>query len=263
MDLANATRIGLGRTAEVYAWGEGKVLKLLHAWAPAAWAEEEHRVTAAVSQAGLPAPRVHGLERVEGRVGIVFERIEGPSLLAEVLRRPWRAGWVGRRLAEVQAALHARRVPGLGPLTDRLRWSIDHAALPGPVRDEALAALARLPAGDAVCHFDVHPDNVLLTPRGPVVIDWAEVSSGHPLADVTRTSLMLEYASPPSGALRPLIERVRGALRRAHLRRYLELTGTRREALAPFLLPVAAARTGQAIEGERPALLELLGRLAA
>ena len=263
MDLPATARIGVGRTAEVFAWGEGRALKLFRPWVPAPWVEHERRVTAAAHDAGLPAPAVFGLEEAMGRRGIVMERVEGPSLLQLVQAHPWRVTSVGRQLAEVHAALHARCAPGLPSLPERLREGISRAALCAPVQRRAEAALGRLPAGEAVCHGDLHPDNVVLTRRGPVVIDWSEAAAGHPLADVARTSLMLRIASPVHGPVGPLVEAGRRLLHRAYLNRYLALTGASRQALESFLLPVAAARASHGIEDERPALLALLARLAA
>lgn len=32
---------------------------------------------------------------------------------------------------------------------------------------------------DRILHLDLHPDNVMLTPDGPVVIDWRTTAEGH------------------------------------------------------------------------------------
>ena len=263
MNLDGAALIGVGRTAEVFAGGEGRALKLFRAWHSETSAEEEHRNAAAAAEAGLPAPRVYGLERVDGRLGLVLERIEGPSLLQLLTARPWRALAVARQLAEVQGSLHARRLPGLRPLRESLRWGIAGAKLPDPLRAQAEAALARMPDGDAVCHGDFHPDNVVLTARGPVVLDWAQLSAGHPLADVVHTSLMLRISSPVTGTLGLAVNAGRRLLHAVYLRRCLELAGSHRADLAPFLLPVAAARAGHWIEDEGPALRAMIERLAA
>lgn len=263
MELTNAARIGVGRTAEVFAWGEGRVLKLFHPSHPEPWGEAEHRLTAAASEAGLPAPRVYGLEHVGGRLGIVLERLEGPSLLQIVAARPWQVVAVARQLAEVHAAIHARRVEGLRPLREHLRWRIDHSELPEQLRTRTEAALARMPPGDAVCHGDLHPDNLVVTRRGPVVIDWSELSAGHPLADVARTSLMLRIASPAHGRIGLALQLGRRLLHAVYLRHYLKLTGRRSGELAPFRLPVAAARYGDEIAEEQRPLLAMLERLAA
>src|SRR5262249_24371676 len=53
-----------------------------------------------------------------------------------------------------------------------------------------LRVLETLPDADALCHGDYHPDNVLLSARGPLVIDWENAALGDPLADVARTLLL-------------------------------------------------------------------------
>jgi aminoglycoside phosphotransferase (APT) family kinase protein len=262
VDLASAERIGAGRAAEVYAWGEGRVLKLYHPHQAEAWGDRECRVTAAAFEAGLPAPRVFGLERLDGRLGMVMERLEGPSLLQLLGAQPWRVTAVARWVAEVQARLHAARLAGLEPMRERLRWSIARAPLPAPIRSAAEAALDAWPAGDAVCHGDLHPDNVVLTRRGLMVLDWSEASAGPALADATHTSLLLRWAAPPGGIGLGL-RLGRRVLHAAWLRSYLRLTRHRRAELSPFLLPVAAARAAQGFEDEAPALRALIERLAA
>ncbi len=193
MELRAAPLIGTGRTAEIYAWGEGRVLKLYHPWVPEHWVTNEQRGTAAASEAGLPAPAIFGVEVVEGRRGIVLERIEGPSLLGILREKPWRVAWVAHELAEVQAAMHATRaVPkGVPTIRQHLRHGIAGCGLPADLQRRAEDLLERLPDGEALCHFDLHPDNVLLTRRGPVVIDWMAAAVGHPLADVARSLLLL------------------------------------------------------------------------
>jgi aminoglycoside phosphotransferase (APT) family kinase protein len=258
MELSSAVRIGEGRAAEVYAWGPGKVLKLFRADQLPEWVEREHAVGAAAHEAGLPAPRVFGLERVRARdgvrLGVVMERVDGPSLLQVLARQPWRLVEVARRLAEVQARVHAGRLAGLLPVQDRLRWWIARAELSEAVRRRAEEAVARMPVVDTVCHGDLHPDNVVLTARGPVVIDWSEASRGPPEADLVRTSLMLRHASPATGSLGAVVQLARWMLHGAWLRRYRAITGLPADALGPYLLPVAAARVGQAFPDEAAAL---------
>nr|WP_239645990.1 phosphotransferase [Nocardiopsis valliformis] len=40
-------------------------------------------------------------------------------------------------------------------------------------------------------HMDLHPGNVVLTPRGPVVIDWTNARDGAPDLDLDLTALLL------------------------------------------------------------------------
>ncbi len=88
--------VGEGRTAEVLAWGEGRVLKLYREGFRREGAATEARVTRLVHEAGLAAPAVYdgdgpdGLVDLEDRAGIVYERIDGVSMLREMAQRPWR-----------------------------------------------------------------------------------------------------------------------------------------------------------------------------
>ncbi len=194
--MASAMQLGVpfarGRTAEVFTWKDGHVLKLFYDWVPPTWVETEARASRAVCEAGLPAPAVEGVVEADGRHGIVFERVEGPSMLAEWKSKPWVLARSARQLAELHTAIHALPGAGLPAYRERLEGGIRGAQmLTAHLKDAALSALARLPDGDALCHGDFHPDNVIVTARGPIIIDWMTAVRGNPLADVARTSLLL------------------------------------------------------------------------
>ena len=103
MQAAKGELIGKGLTAQVYGWGQGRVLKLFESWRPEEKVERELRATRAVHAAGLPAPAVYEIVEVEARQGIVFERIDGPSMFEQVIARPWRLFAAARQLAELHA----------------------------------------------------------------------------------------------------------------------------------------------------------------
>ena len=113
-----------GRTAEIYAWGNGRVLKLFFDWCPESWARQEARVTRAVHAAGLPVPAVEDMIEVDGRTGIVFERVAGRSMVQELLARPWQLYRIASTLAELHAAMHKCEVPGLPSFSAALERSV-------------------------------------------------------------------------------------------------------------------------------------------
>jgi aminoglycoside phosphotransferase (APT) family kinase protein len=257
--------IGRGRTADVYAWEDHKVVKLFHTWVDEASVAYEASTGRLVYAAGLPVPAVHDEIVLDGRRGIVYERVEGVPLLRQITERPWTAFGAAHLMAALHAQMHAVRAPDLPSLRDRMAQRVRHApALPPAIRDAALAALDRLPDGDSVCHGDFHPDNILITGRGPVIIDWIAARRGHPLADVARTEFLLEAAEPVPGSIPSpvlwLMNRMRAAITRSYLRRYFALTGTSRADLVPWRLPITAARLDEGIPEERE---RLLARLAA
>ena len=252
--------IARGRTAEIFAWKDNQVLKLFLDRFPAAGAEHEARLTQAVHEAGLPAPAVEGTVEVDGRSGIVFERVEGPSMLELLTSKPWKLFRLARTLAELQAAIHSCEAPELPSLRRRLEEKIRAVALlPTKTKEAVLEVLAELPDGRAVCHGDFHPDQIIMSSKGPIIIDWIDATQGNPLADVTRTCLLLRMGEVPSFmARRWLINSVRALFHSIYLRRYLRLRSGSREQIAAWLLPVAAARLSEDIPEEEPRLLALV-----
>ena len=81
--------IGRGRTAEVFAWGNNQVLKLfLKEWSLEA--EHEFGVAKGAHDLGAPVPAVERMVEIDGRQGIIFERITGPTMMAMMQSHPWR-----------------------------------------------------------------------------------------------------------------------------------------------------------------------------
>src|SRR5437870_2394275 len=93
--------IGTGRTAEVYAWGRGEVVKLYFSWWPQENIEYEAKIARAVVEAGVPAPKVGDILQVEGRTGLIYERIDGRSMLDVVLTEPDQSEPMARSLAHI------------------------------------------------------------------------------------------------------------------------------------------------------------------
>ncbi|HEV2239257.1 MAG TPA: aminoglycoside phosphotransferase family protein [Ktedonobacterales bacterium] len=260
--------LAVGRTAEVFAWGDDRVLKLFRPGWRMDVARHELAVARAIYDVGVPSPHPDEVIEVAGRAGVVYERIHGPSLLA-LLARPGRWGANARTLGETHAAIHAAPAPELPPLDEALRRAITAApGLPAAERAAALGALDALVGSTvaaALCHVDYHPANVLLDPRGPKVIDWENATIGDPAADVARTLLLVRSseASIPSRAGR-LVRRTLGALLIAlYLRAYGRKRPLDRARLAAWELPITAARLNEGIAEERGYLLARVRRLAA
>lgn len=47
-----------------------------------------------------------------------------------------------------------------------------------------------------ILHLDLHPENVLMTSRGPVVIDWCNARTGEPDLDTGLSALILAQHAP-------------------------------------------------------------------
>jgi aminoglycoside phosphotransferase (APT) family kinase protein len=240
--------IARGRTAEIYAWGKGEILKLFHDWFDEAAIAYESRLAHAVHRTGLPVAAVGEIVEVEGRRGLIYERVDGPTMLAELVAHPWRLAGSARRLAQLHAEMHSLEIEADLPAQHRrLEDKIGRApALPAGLRERRLGELAGLPAGQRLCHGDFHPGNVILAGGGPVVIDWIDATLGSPLADVARTSVLLRgvVARPGASALQKLML---GLYHRLYLRYYFRLRPGGRGEYRAWYPIVAAARLDEGI----------------
>lgn len=154
-------QIASGRDTRIFAFGEGKVVRRA--------ADDRSYVLEAevmrhVGASGFPVPRVHRI----GPGEMVIDRVPGPTMVADLGRRPWRMVRHAHTLAELHRRLHDLSAPEGWPS--------------GPV------------PGDAVVHLDLHPANVILSPTGPVVIDWTNAARGAGEADVALTWIILASA---------------------------------------------------------------------
>jgi uncharacterized protein (TIGR02172 family) len=225
--------VGKGFNSDVYAWGYGRVLKLFHACVSAEKVEREFRSTRAIHDTGLPVPAAYELIEIEGRRGIIFERIDGITMMRYVQSKPWEVFRLTRQLAELHARIHRCLCPS--ELPSQREWitkRIEAVDLSEAEKEAIRRSLAELPEGMAICHGDFHPENVLLTRRGPVVIDWDTATRGHPLGDVACTSRLFCSERLRPGAphfMQLLVKCLRNVLHRTYLKRYLQAHGGTRD----------------------------------
>jgi aminoglycoside phosphotransferase (APT) family kinase protein len=269
MKPRDRTIIGRGRTAEILAWDEGRAMKLYREGCRREYVRREAEVSRFVHRAELPAPAVYdseqvdGLYEIDGRLGILYERIDGPTMLRDLGVRPWMLVAYSKELAALHARIHSVPGDGLPSMRERIERSIDHAS--GRVSAKALAAaretLSRLPDVRQVCHGDFHPDNVMLPETGPTIIDWGPASAGHPVADVAWTVLLYRYGGTPPGSpilLRLFLAVLRRWSMRVYLRTYFDLTGHTWRDVKAWLGVVALLRLDDDIPKERQALIRLI-----
>ena len=245
--------IGVGVSAEVFEIGDREVLKLFFPERPAEEAEREAKAIEAAHAMGITSPRISGIVTVSGRAGIVMERIDGVTMLHGAAQKPWLIGANAGLLARLHLDVHARSDTGLPPFRDWLESYIRRATgLNEDVRLRALRRLELLEDGTTLCHGDFHPDNVVMTGRGPVIIDWATAATGPPEADVARTIMLLESGEPIASGLERLAIAVgRRAFLALYLRAYFKSSSLTRREVDPWMLPIAVARYAELAPGRR------------
>jgi aminoglycoside phosphotransferase (APT) family kinase protein len=180
-----------GRDGDIFEHGPGTVLRRTR---DGRSIEHEARVMRYAAAHGYPVPAVHEVRA--GGAEIVMERVDGPLMMDVIARRPWTMPAHARLLAYLHDRLHRIRAP------------------------EGLRRVGT-GAGDVLLHLDLHPMNVIMAARGPVVIDWGNAAAGEPLFDVAATYVLLTCPKMPGprvvdAAMRP----VRHVLAGVFARRY-------------------------------------------
>ncbi len=137
----------------MYALDEARVLRRYRAGGDVS---AEAQVMAHVAEHGYPVVRVFTAAGCD----LVLERLVGPTMLEALAAAQIDVDVAAGMLADLHAQLHA--VPGL----------------------------AGSPA-ERIVHLDLHPENVVLTPRGPVVIDWRNARDGVPNLDAAVSALII------------------------------------------------------------------------
>jgi aminoglycoside phosphotransferase (APT) family kinase protein len=188
--------LGRGRSADVYELGGGRVLRRYRTDQDCV---PEAELIRHLHRHGYPVPEVHDADGTD----IVMERIEGVVQIDDLKQRPWLLRTHARTLASLHRRLDAVPVPEPSPV---------------PAVD----------AGRGVLHLDLHPGNVILSPSGPVVIDWSNARIGERSGDVATTWMLLATGAAPGGR----IERIAAAV-------------LRRRMLAAFLAAVDAGAAGR------------------
>ena len=109
---------------------------------------------------GFPVPEVFEVRDD----ALVLQLVDGWTMSADLGRRPWRLARHARTLAQLHARLH--EIPY---------------------------------EGERLLHLDLHPENVLLSSHGPVVIDWTNAEAGDPALDVALTWVIVATAGALGG----------------------------------------------------------------
>lgn len=205
--------VAAGRTADVFALDDGRVLRRYRYGGDASG---EIAVMTYLAERGFPVPAVWpGTAAGE----LVMERLYGTTMLEALVNGAITAERAGEILAELLRRLHA--IP---------------------------ARLSATP-GHRVLHLDFHPENVLMTPQGPMVIDWTTTAEGPPGLDSALAALILAQAALTMPAVSVLARAELYSLLR-HLGGIEEehLEGARmRRAANPTLSPYEVGKLDEAV----------------
>lgn len=232
--------IGIGNTATVYKWEEGKALKLFHQGYPREAVEKEFKNARAICNMNFTKPKAYEIILYEERIGIIYDRLEGESLLDWVMK----TGDI-QECAVYMAELHKKiiqnKISNVPSYKEFLRCNIVNA--PNlKNQEEVLDTLDKLQDRNTLCHGDFHPGNIFISDGHTMVIDFMNVCHGHFLYDIARTTFLVEYTPVPT-EVKDKEKLLKFKKTLADL--YLMQMNVTREMIQDYLSVIIAARLGE------------------
>ena len=150
---------------------------------------------ATIEELGLPTTRIYSVREVEGHFALEMSRAKGKQLLDAFLNEDTYESAMAT-LVDLQLKLHNTHTNTLIPLVLMLKGSVStNVALDGERKAKILKLIDTMPDGDAVCHCDFHPANVIVDGDSYTIIDFLECACGNAYADSCRTYLDLYLLS--------------------------------------------------------------------
>lgn len=237
--------IGQGNTAEIFEWGNHNILKLYRSGLPEDLCTKEFEITKYIYGCLKIVPKPIELTYINGHIGAIYERIAGKTMLKLLLSKPWSFRKYSKLLAHAHVEIQQQAALSVITVKEKLIRDIKNVTLLTSEEKQLLYTyIDTLPDGNCICHFDFHPDNIMLLDEKYYVIDWMTGCIGDPLSDVARTALILNYAEMPRvpGFVNTLVKLFQKKIYNIYLTEYLKLTGAPLSDIQKWEVPLAAAR---------------------
>lgn len=193
--------VGRGRSADVYEYGSDTVVKLFKGQYSNSEVEKEYKLHMVVQNYGLPIPKLYDILRFEDKTGLVYQRINGFTMLDDIRSNPSKMPEYSKDTASLHLEISKctvdddQLVSVNKQYSDWITW-LD--ILSHEKKQKAVDYINSLPSGNTLCHSDFHADNIMIENGKYYIIDWINVNRGCFAADVMRSSALIEFGSKAS-----------------------------------------------------------------
>ncbi|MBO5526200.1 MAG: aminoglycoside phosphotransferase family protein [Clostridia bacterium] len=145
---------------------------------------------ARVEDIGLCVPKILAVSCIDGKWSITKEYIEGKTLAQLMEEHPDKEDEFLSMFVNIQLEINSMKVPMLSRLRDKMQSRISASGYPQHVRYDLHMRVDGLPKHNKLCHGDLAPSNIIITPDGRhFVIDWTHATQGNASADTARAYL--------------------------------------------------------------------------
>lgn len=200
-----------------------------------------------MEETGLNIPKILEVTVIDGKLAIISEFIEGKTLAQLMEEEPERKKEYIELFVDLQMSVHAKAVPFLNKLKDKMIRKIAATEFAATTRYDLHARLEGMPRHSKVCHGDFDPSNIVITENGiPYILDWSHATQGNAAADVARTYLLLQLNGDASDA-------------ELYLDTFCEKSNTEKQYVQKWIPIVAASHSVRGNEKEREFLVSRVG----
>ena len=243
-----ADRIILEEKSYKTVYREGNVIvKEFTASHPKSNVFNEAYIHACVEDAGVPVPKLLGVNPVHGGWAISTEYVAGQTLEELMKAHPEKVDEYLEKLVDVQLEVGSYRVRNLRNTRVKMEDAIKTlTAIDASTRYELLQRIHGMAQHSKLCHGDLVPSNIVIKEDGSYcVLDWAHASAGNAGADAAITYLRFSLDAPE--------------LAEKYLRLFCKKADMAIQYVQTWMPVVAAAQMTRHIESERELLEKWIG----
>lgn len=188
--LENMKFLGRGNTAEVFEYGNEKVCKLFFEGYPDEYAALEFQNAREMYKNKIRISKPFQMITIENRKGIIYERIEGRTLLNIMMENETNLDMLLNTFVNLQLNILSHHTKNVLSYKEYLIAILKSKKINNQV---ILNTINVLPDDDCLLHGDLHPNNILVMSDGtPVIIDFMNVCRGPALYDIARIYFLIK-----------------------------------------------------------------------
>ena len=256
--MEDLKKIGEDNIAEIFQYSGDKILKLYKDGMNIHGCENEYNITRYINDCLGIAPRAYEIVRINGKIGAVYEKVQGKNMLHSIMSNPMGLKNEGCKLAKYHLEVHKNVNINIQLVKDKLKQDISKVQeLREEEKENIILYLNKLPDDNKLCHFDFQPGNIIIKDKKPVIINWMTACKGDAAADVARTLLILKYGQNKgtSKITKKIFEKFQEKLYEYYKDEYLKLSNCKDVYIERWILPVAAARLSEEIQNDEKEIL--------
>ena len=193
IDLNDCEVLGAGGHGKVLRLNADTIVKLYYAGDSIDDIKREQDYAKKAFVMGVPTAIPFDIVKCEDMYGLVFELVNADIVANYLNKHPDQMVDIAKKYAKTMKQLHETHVAAgaLSSTKELYRSRIE--GLRAYMTDEEVDTLHRIndaiPEGDTVVHGDFHPKNVMIQNGELILIDMADLTTGHPLYDLGSMAL--------------------------------------------------------------------------